>query len=484
MKTKFNEFNLDKNILKSLFNMGYEEPSKVQKEVIPKLIKCENIVVKSKTGSGKTASFGIPICEMINIEENCIQALIIVPTRELAIQVKDEISNIGRIKKVRCSAIFGRQPIKDQINELKQRVHVVVATPGRVIDHIKRETIDIKNLKYLIIDEADKMLNKGFIDDMEFIFKKISKQCNIGLFSATIDKDIKYVYEKHIQSPNIIEIKNDKSKDKPQIRERLINSTTIKKYDCLKNIIYYNNPKTTIIFLNTKDGVSNLYKKMKQDKFSVAQIHGDMSQEKRIFVIKDFKEGKYNVLVSTDVASRGIHIDDVSLVINYDVPKDKENYVHRIGRTGRQDKYGQAITIITEKDESVINDIQEYIGYNIENLKDLKEGSIELGKRKFEEKSKNLFKTNRINKKDSKLNSEVTRIYLNAGKKKKIRVGDIVGAFSNIDGIKNEDIGVIEISDLCSYVDLLNYKGEIFLKKHKQIYIKKKPVKVKRDNTI
>ena len=190
-----------------MYNLNYTIPSKVQEEVIPRLLKKEDVIVKSKTGSGKTASFGIPICENIDIENNNVQALIVVPTRELALQVKDEISNIGRLKKIRCSAIFGKQPIKEQIRELKQRVHIVVATPGRIIDHIGRNTINLDDIKYFIIDEADKMLNKGFIEDMEFILNKIPKNSAKGLFSATIDDDIQYICDKYLKVSNILDIK-------------------------------------------------------------------------------------------------------------------------------------------------------------------------------------------------------------------------------------------------------------------------------------
>lgn len=483
MNNNFNKFNLNKYIIKALFNMGYESPSKVQEKVIPKLLSKENIVVKSRTGSGKTASFGIPICENINIDDNGLQALVVVPTRELALQVKDEISNIGRLKKIRCSAIFGKQPIKEQIFELKQRVHIVIATPGRIIDHINRGTIDLSNLKYFVIDEADKMLNKGFIDDMEFMFNNIETSPSIGLFSATIGKEINHICEKYIKKYDQISIdENDICKNK--IKESLIYSNEGDKYEYLKNIIYSLTPETTIVFLNTKDRVAELYKKMKKDKFLVEQLHGDMSQDKRIFTIKDFKNGKYNILVSTDVASRGIHIDDISLVVNYDVPRDKENYVHRIGRTGRHNKYGKAITMISDRDEKYINEIKEYIGYEIDTLEELKREEINNGKFKFEQQSSKLLKNRKNKKNKENAHSEVTRIYLNAGKKKKIRTIDIVGTLSNIEGINNEDIGVIEVCDLCSYVDLLNHKGEQFLKKYKQINIKKKLVKVRRDNTI
>ena len=482
MINRFEEFNLDKNIIKSLKNIKYEIPSKVQNKVIPELLNNKDIIVKSKTGSGKTASFAIPLCEKVDINNNSVQGLIIAPTRELALQIKEEVQNIGRIKKVRCSAIFGKQPLKEQVAELKQRVHIVVATPGRIIDHIGRGTIDLSNIKFFIIDEADKMLNKGFVNDMESIMTKLPQNACKGMFSATIDDNINSVCEKYMKNIIRIEIKDEDKYIKKQISEFFINSEEENKYDLLKSIIYKECPHSVIVFANTRDKVDEIYKSMKKDKFTVGVIHGDMSQDKRLFIIKDFKENKFNILVSSDITSRGIHVDDVSLVINYEVPRDKENYVHRIGRTGRVDKLGKAITIVSTKEEKYLREIEEYTKNQIEEINEIDEREVSEGKNKFKILQENLLKNRKsnINKKE---NQEVTKIYLNVGKKKKIRVIDIVGAFSNIEGINNEDIGVIEVKDTCSYVDILNYKGENFLKNNKTIIIKKKQVKVKKDNS-
>ena len=482
MDIKFEKYNLDKDILKGLQYLNYKNPSNVQQKVIPQLINNKNIIVKSKTGSGKTASFAIPICESIDINNSNVQALVIVPTRELALQVSDEISNIGRFKKVRSSAIFGKQPIKEQIATLKQRVHVVVATPGRIIDHITRGTISLDNLKFLIIDEADKMFNKGFIEQVEVIFNNINKTTTIGLFSATIDESINSICDTYIKKYETIEILEEYLLDKKQIDDKIIRVDENEKYNTLKNLIYTQNPDSLIIFCNTRDKVSNLYNNLKKDNFLVNQIHGEISQDKRIFVINDFKKNKFNILISTDVAARGIHIDDISLVINYDITRDKENYVHRIGRTGRNNKYGKAISIVTPKDEKYLSEIQAYIGYNIEEM-NINKDKILQAKSNYEENKKQILKDSRNKKiKSNDKNNEVVRIYLNIGKKKKIRVIDIVGAFSNIQGLSNDDIGVITVEDLCSYVDILNYKGEFILNKYKEISIKKKRVKIKRDN--
>ena len=483
MIKKFEKFNLDKNIIKGLNNLKYEEPSKVQYEVIPYLLEEKNVIVKSKTGSGKTASFAIPLCEKIDIENNSVQGLVIAPTRELALQIKEEVQNIGRFKKVRCSAIFGKQPLKEQIAELKQRVHIVVATPGRIIDHIGRGSIDLSNIKFFIIDEADKMLNKGFIEDMESILNKLPKNTCKGMFSATIDESINRICNKYMKNPIVIEIKEEDNKTKKQISEYFIKVEKDNKYETLKDIIYNECPNSLIIFTNTRDKVDEIYKKMKKDKFLVNEIHGDMSQDKRLFIIKDFKNNKFNILVSSDITSRGIHIDDISLVINFEIPRDKENYVHRIGRTGRVDKLGKAITLVSDYEEKYLKEIENYTGNKIDEITEINSEKIKSGKVKFEKLQENLIKNKRNNKvKDKeKLNSEVTKIYLNVGKKKKIRVIDIVGAFSNIKGINNEDIGVIEVKDVCSYIDILNHKGEEFLRNNKEIIIKKKKVKVKLD---
>lgn len=481
MHNKFENFNIDKNIIKSLNNLNYKEPSKVQEEVIPHLLNKKDVIVKSKTGSGKTASFAIPMIEKIDVEKNSLQGLIIAPTRELALQIKEEIQNIGRIKKVRCSAIFGKQPLKEQVAELKQRVHIVVATPGRIIDHIGRGTVDLSNIKYFVIDEADKMLHKGFVDDMEFIFSKLPNECCKGMFSATIDDNMKLVCNKYMKNPENIEIKIDNNHVKKQISEHFIKVEKDDRYEILKNIIYSECPSSTIIFANTRDKVEEIYKNMKKDKFLVGRIHGDMSQDKRLFIIKDFKEGKFNILVSSDITARGIHIDDVSLVINYEVPRDRENYVHRIGRTGRVDKLGTAISLVSSNEEKYLNDIEDYIDHKIEEINNLDKDKVEEGKLKFNKIQNSLLKR-KINNKEEKTNEEVTRVYLNAGKKKKLRVIDIVGALNNIEEISNEDIGVIELKDTCTYVDILNFKGEKFLKNNKEIIIKKKQVKIRKES--
>ena len=207
MENKFRDFKLDINILKAIDNLGYEKPSSVQKEVIPNLLDKQDVIVKSKTGSGKTASFGLPLCQSVDVENNKVQAIILAPTRELVLQIKEDLSNIGRIKKVRCEAIFGKQSMEGQIKKLKQRTHIVAGTPGRIIDHLEKKTLDLSSVEFVILDEADKMLSMGFIEQIEDILKKVNKNATVGLFSATLPEKIEYLCKVYMKKPKFIEVK-------------------------------------------------------------------------------------------------------------------------------------------------------------------------------------------------------------------------------------------------------------------------------------
>ena len=331
----FNNFNLDTEILKSLDILDYKIPSQVQSRVIPVLLDKKDILVKSKTGTGKSAAFAIPICNKIKKLENKLKALVIVPTRELALQVKEEIEKIGRLKMIKCSVILGKEPLKNQILELKQGTNVIVATPGRMIDHLSRGSVDLSDLDYFIIDEVDKMFTKGFETDINTIMKNVPNTSCKAFFSATVDNDLKEICNGYMEDYEYIEVDEEKIL-KNQIEEKYIKVEKQElKYDALKNVLYKLKPETTIIFTNTKKQAEVLYEDMKSEGFLVEQIHGDISQERRFYIIDSFKKHEFNILISSDIISRGIHIDDVSLVINYDIPSDSEIYVHRIGRTGR-----------------------------------------------------------------------------------------------------------------------------------------------------
>ncbi|MGY5240486.1 DEAD/DEAH box helicase [Clostridium tertium] len=472
---KFENMNLSEEILKALKNLGFEKPSEVQQEVIPYILDKKDLVVKSQTGSGKTASFGIPLCELVNVEENKVKALILVPTRELAIQVKEDISNIGRLKKVRCAAIFGKQPFNEQIRELKQRVHIVCGTPGRVIDHIERGNLNTNDIDFVIIDEADKMLNMGFINQIRDVLDKLPQSKNTALFSATIPKEIEGLYSNYMNNPAVLNIKS-KVFNRDKISEKYLNVDREEKFKYLLKSLYAFTDESAIIFCNTKDSVRNLSSLLKKEKISVKELHGDMDQKDRLATMENFKNKEFKVLVATDVAARGIHINHITNVFNYEVPMEKESYVHRIGRSGRGDKKGLAISLVSKGERRFLNEIEEYINYSIEeaNLPEYEE--IIEGRKRFFESQKNDY-NNKTNVKKN-IHNEVTKIHITAGKKKKIRNIDIVGAFSNLEELTGEDIGIIDVQDGHSFVDILNGKGNLILKRYKEIKLKGKVAKL------
>lgn len=471
----FKNMKLSEEILKALKNLGFEKPSEVQQEVIPYMLKKRDLVVKSQTGSGKTASFGIPLCELVNIEENKVKALILVPTRELAMQVKEDISNIGRLKKVRCAAIFGKQPFNEQVRELKQRVHIVCGTPGRVIDHIERGNLNIENIEFVVIDEGDKMLNMGFIDQISEVLKRLPNSKNTALFSATIPQEIEGLYSKYMNDPLVLNIKS-KVFNRDKIIEKYISVDKEEKFKFLLKSLYAWTDESAIIFCNTKDSVKNLSTLLKKEKINARELHGDMEQKERLSTMDSFKNKEFKVLVATDIAARGIHINHITNVFNYEVPMEKESYVHRIGRSGRDNKKGLAISLVGKNENRFLQEIEEYINYKIEEIKIPSYEEIIDGRKRFFENQKNNY-GNQISTKKN-IHSEVIKIHLSAGKKKKIRNIDILGALSNLEELTGEDIGIIDVQDGYSFVDILNGKGNILLKRYKEIKLKGKVVKI------
>lgn len=475
MKSGFEKYNLDENIIKALNNLGFIEPSEVQAEAIPALLKKEDVIIKSQTGSGKTASFGIPLCNEAKVESSSIMALIIVPTRELALQVKEDISNIGRLKKIRCAAIFGKQPFNEQVRELKQRVHIVIGTPGRISDHINRGNLDFNGLKFVVIDEADKMLNMGFIDQIKDILDKLPNGRTTALFSATIPETIEKLCSNYMNNPKLIEVKS-KVFNREKIHETFLPIEDKSKDKVLWQSIYAFHPEAAIVFCNTRDKVKKIYENLKREGIFVEQLHGDMDQKTRLETMERFKNREFKVLVATDIAARGIHVDNITHVINYEIPMEKESYVHRIGRTGRAGKEGIAISFVAPYEKKFLNSIEEYIGYKIEegiypSNEDIKDGKI------IFKESQKLLNSDR-NLKKSNVHKEITKIYIGAGKKKKIRNIDVVGALSNLPELDGNDIGIIDVHDNATYVDILNNKGKFLLKQYKELSIKGKKAKL------
>lgn len=467
----------DENIVKALKNLGYERLTEVQEQVIPLALADQDIIVTSQTGSGKTAAFAIPVCEKIEIEQRNPQVLVLTPTRELAVQLKQDISNIGRFKKIRCAAVFGRQPMDMQKRELRQRVHVVVGTPGRTFDHIERKNINLTEIKYLIIDEADKMLEMGFIEQVEAIIKMLPKSRVTMLFSATMPDKIGEMCSQYMIHPVKVEVESENPVQE-QIEQAYYQVEENCKLNLVHKIVYRYSPDSCILFCNTREKVEMLFEKMKSKGYSCGSLHGGMEQRDRLRTMQNFKRGEFPFLIATDVAARGIHIDDISLVMNYDIPLDQESYVHRIGRTGRAGNKGIAITFVTPSEINVFREIEEYVHYQIPKEEISAVDEVELSKMIVENNSKGKLPL-KIDK-DQALNQEITRIRINAGKKTKMRPGDIMGAITNIPGMSGEDIGIIDVQDTCSYVEILGDKGNLVMDALQETKIKGKKHTIKK----
>ncbi len=468
-KINFKDFKLSEELLKAINLLNFTSPTKVQEQAIPSILDNKDIIVKSQTGSGKTAAFAIPICELVDWDENKPQALILTPTRELAIQVKEDIFNIGRFKRLKVAAVYGKAPISNQEKELKQKTHIVVGTPGRTIDHIERGTLDTSNIKYLVIDEADEMLNMGFIEQIRAVINSLQGDRVTMLLSATMPLDIEDLCEKYMKSPKFVEIE-DENKAVDRIEQERYDVEELDKIKLLKDITIVENPDSCIIFCNTKLMVDEVFSELYRLDYSCEKIHGGMEQRDRLKVMNDFKLGHFRYLIATDVAARGIDVDSISLVINYNIPQDRESYVHRIGRTGRVNKLGKAISFVTQKETKFLKDIEEYIEKEIPLKVRPDKETISGSKEEFEEKINTRPEIKET--KGAELDKEILKLHINAGKKTKMRASDIVGTLCSIEGITKDDIGIINIMDVSTFVEILNNKGELVYEE-----LQNKPIK-------
>ena len=475
MISNFEKFKISKEIVKALSELGYEKPTDIQDKVIKEFLLNKDLVVRAQTGSGKTASYVVPICEKIKWEENNPQALILTPTRELAVQVAEDVKNIGRFKRIKSVPVYGKESFKEQTNKIKGKTHVIVGTPGRVLDHIDRKTLITEDIKYLVIDEADEMLNMGFIRQIEAVFRRLPKKRVVSLFSATMPPEIVDLSKKYLHRPLNIQLENE-NLVVDKIDHIIYITDGKQKLSNLKALLIKEKPETCVVFCRTKENVDIAYDFLVKNNYSVNKIHGGMMQKDRLNVMEEFKKGRYRILVATDIASRGIDVENVTHVINLDIPLEKEAYVHRIGRSARAGKSGKAITFITKFEDRYLNDIEDLIGFKI---KEEDINKLEYSQDEEEAAKKYLSKTNKKKiPKGNKLNSQIVKLYFNGGKKKKIRAVDFVGTISNIENINSEDIGIIEIKDNGSYVEILNGKGKIVLNAMKERTIKGKKLRV------
>jgi len=379
MKTlRFDELNLSKEIQKAIKDMGFEEATPIQSQAIPVIMEGKDIIGQAQTGTGKTASFGIPIIETLDPNSKNIQALVLCPTRELAIQVAEEMSELLKyMKNIKVVPIYGGQSIDRQIKALKFGVHIVIATPGRLIDHINRGTLKLDNVKMVVMDEADEMLDMGFRDDIEKILKTSPNERQTIMFSATMPKQIMDLSRKYLKNPEHIKVVH-KELTVPNVNQFFFEVKPNMKLEVLTRLIDIHNPKLSLVFCNTKRVVDELVSHLQARSYFAEGLHGDMKQMMRDRVMSKFRNGTLEILVATDVAARGIDVDEIDAVFNYDMPQDEEYYVHRIGRTARAGRAGQAFTFAVGRDFNKIKDIERYtktkiIRQTIPSAKDVEE---------------------------------------------------------------------------------------------------------------
>ncbi|QIB26830.1 DEAD/DEAH box helicase [Caloranaerobacter azorensis] len=506
IKIGFKDLMLSNEILKAIEDMGFEEPSPIQARAIPILMEGKDVIGQAQTGTGKTAAFGIPVLEMINPENKKLQALILCPTRELAIQVSEELRRLSKYKNnIKILPIYGGQPIERQIKALKKGIHIIVGTPGRVMDHMRRNTLNMDNINIAILDEADEMLDMGFRDDIEKILKEIPKERQTVMFSATMPKPILELTKKYQKNPQLVKVVH-KQLTVPNIEQIYFEVKEKMKLEVLSRLIDMYNPKLSLVFCNTKKRVDELVSQLQGRGYFADGLHGDMKQSQRDKVMAKFRNGTIEILVATDVAARGIDVDDVEAVFNYDLPRDEEYYVHRIGRTGRAGKAGRAFNFVVGKEIYKLKEIQKYtktkiVRQDIPTINDVEEirTNLYLEKVKAVLKEGNMTKYIKYierlleedytsidiaaallkiamgeqNKEDFELDDEfentgaepgMVRLFINIGKKHKIKAKDIVGAIAGETGLSGKLIGIIDVFDRYTFVEVpREYAKEVLM---------------------
>lgn len=468
---KFNRYNLEEDIIKALDTLGYTDPTEVQVQAIEPILNGEDVLIKSQTGSGKTAAFGIPLMNHTKWEIRTPQTLVLTPTRELALQVRDELKNIGKYKRLNTLAIYGKDSFKLQIRDLAQRTHIIVATPGRLIDHIEQETINLESIQTLVIDEADEMLSMGFIDQIEEIISSIPQKIQIVLLSATYPDGIKELAQDILKDPVEINVESTNKVNLRIIQESYIVDKD-HKLELLKDLIIVKNPDYGIIFANTKEAVDTITNYLEDMNVSVNKLHGDIYQKERTQTIHTFKTGQFRYLVATDVASRGLDIEDVDLIINFDTPHQLETYTHRIGRTARLDKDGYALSLLDKDDVYWIEASGILETYDILPMKYPSASLVDARYKAFYNKQARKPKPRKLQ--EAAFDQEIMQLHIKAGKNQKMRPGDVVGVLTSIPGIAAEDIGVIQVLEDSTYVQIHNNKGDKVIK-----YLKTTPIKGK-----
>lgn len=512
MVVSFAELGLSEPTLKAVTELGYEEPTPIQAQTIQLMLEGVDVIAQAQTGTGKTAAFALPIIEKLDPKIRATQALVLTPTRELAVQVAEAFQSYSKYHRVSVLPVYGGQPIERQLRALERGVQVVVGTPGRVLDHIRRKTLQLAPVKTVILDEADEMLNMGFIEDIETILKETSESRQTALFSATMPAPIAALARRYMHDAKRITVASEQ-KTVSQIRQIYYEVGKRDKLEVLTRILDYETPTAAIIFCRTKLEVDSLGQRLTARAFAAETLHGDLNQVQRDRVMARFRSGQMELLIATDVAARGLDVEHVSHVINYDLPLEVESYVHRIGRTGRAGRSGIAISLVTPRERRLWDAIQRTTSGSIQRMRlptigdvitrrrerfkeTLRETIAEQGLEQYvimaeelgeeysptdlaaaafklllgaapdetedklaepdEPEKSGAKRSPKKRKDDNRMGPErgMTRLYIDVGREEGVRPGDIVGAIANEADIPGRSIGSIEIYDHFSLVDV------------------------------
>lgn len=361
LPTSFEEMDLSKEVLRAIKDMGFTTPSTVQAKTIPLMMSGADVNAIAPTGTGKTCAFGIPMLEYVQLNEPEVQEVVLAPTRELALQIGDELTKLAKyIKGCRIAVLYGGQPIPKQLAALKRKPQILVATPGRLLDHMNRGNVHLNAVHTMVLDEADEMLNMGFVKDVTRIIEATPDERQLVLFSATTNQDVLTIAWKYQHDPIEVTVEATKQ-DRPQIAQYVISTEQNKKIDHLLYLLDADVYQRVMIFCNTKFMTDRLTERLKKEGYQAECIHGDVKQSQRNVVMNDFRRGKFPILIATDVAARGIDVDDVEAVINFDLPAENEYYLHRIGRTGRAHKHGVSFSLVTFQESVRMDEILKYM---------------------------------------------------------------------------------------------------------------------------
>ena len=524
---KFDELNIDERILRAIEDMGFEETSPIQTQAIPAVCEGIDVVGQAQTGTGKTAAYTIPMLMKIDPQIKKPQAIVLCPTRELAVQVAEEIRKLAKyMSDIKVLPVYGGQEIVRQIKSLKTGVQIIVGTPGRVMDHMRRKTVKFDNINMVILDEADEMLDMGFREDMETILTETPEDRQTVMFSATMPKAIMDIARNFQKDARIIKVVR-KELTVSNIEQFYYEVRPKNKTEVLCRLIDIYNPRLSVVFCNTKRQVDELISELKGRGYFADGIHGDMKQQQRDRVMDDFRSGKVDILIATDVAARGIDVDDVDMVFNYDIPQDEEYYVHRIGRTGRAGRSGMALSFISGKEVYKLKDIERYcktkiLAKPVPSLDDVKNTKLDNMFDKIRQTIEEGGLTDMVNLVEEHVNQEeytsmdmaaallkmligdtldredeveefhfdtdkddsrMVRLFINIGKKDKIKPANILGAIAGESGMPGKLVGAIDMMDNYTFVDVPAIHAEKILKAmNVNVQIKGRRVNVEKAN--